>query len=141
MNIRHYMALYDEAEWSMVHYVGFTPQLFEQNFGIFDLEHHIKYLKEVNIGDNIAIYFRFLGLSRSKKRLHAILYMVNETNKALASTLETLCTCSDLKARRTVAFPQHIAEKLTERIEQHNKLEWRPQLCGAIAVEPQHASL
>src|SRR5262245_9079791 len=69
MNVRWYMVLYDEAGDQMYQLYGQTPEYFRANqAGGFDLEHHVRYLAEVRIGDTVAIRARLLN--RTAKRLH-----------------------------------------------------------------------
>src|SRR5689334_19023002 len=81
MNVRHYMTIFDEAGYPMIDLLGMPPSYHEEHgTGGFDLEHHLHYLNEVHIGDTIAVYLRFTG--RSAKRMHYLMFMVNETRQS-----------------------------------------------------------
>src|SRR5271166_3530150 len=76
MNMRWYLAIYDEAGYPLVAKFGLTQAYNKDNkAGGFDLEHHIHYLKEVNIGDTVAVYPRLVA--RSAKRIHYLMFLVN----------------------------------------------------------------
>ena len=133
MNIRWYMLLYDEAGIPLFERLGLTLAYYAQNgAGGFDLEHHIHYLAEVRIGDTVAIYGRLLG--RSAKRLHYMLFMVNETRGVLSSTFECVNSHADLAIRRTSAFPEHIAIQIDAILAEHNRLDWDAPVSGSMSA-------
>src|SRR5256885_151935 len=87
MNVRWYLYIFDEAGYPMVADWGLTQQYHQQHgTGGFDLEHHLHYLNEVHVGDEVAVYARLLA--RTAKRIHYMLFMVNETRHSLASIFE-----------------------------------------------------
>ena len=133
MNIRWYMALYDDAEWDFFAAFGLDNDYYQtQHAGGFALQQFVRYLAEVHIGDTVAVKMRMI--ERSAKRIHYIDFMVNETQNVLASTMEVLVTHADLQARRSAAFPPDIAAKIDAMIAQHNALEWDAPVSGAIKV-------
>lgn len=133
MNIRHYLGLYDEAGWPFFALLGMDAAYFaDQRGGVFDLEHHIHYRAEVNVGDTVAIYGRLLA--RTAKRLHAMWFMVNEAHDQLANTLEFVTSHADLKARRTSPWPDFFAEKLDAMIAGHDALGWDAPVCGVMGA-------
>ena len=78
MNVRWYLALCDQAGDAMYPMLGLTADYFAASgMGSFDLEHHLWYAAEVNIGDCVVIRPRILA--RSSKLIHYLMFMVNET--------------------------------------------------------------
>ena len=133
MNIRWYMLLYDEAGIPLYDMLGLTLDYYAQNgAGGFDLEHHVHYLNEVNIGDTVAFYARLL--SRSAKRLHYMLFMVNETRGLLSSTFECVNSHADLTIRRTSPFPPHAVAQIDALLTRHRALDWDAPVCGAMSA-------
>jgi acyl-CoA thioester hydrolase len=131
MNVRHYMTIFDEAGYPMIDLLGMPPSYHEANgTGGFDLEHHLHYLNEVHIGDTVTVYLRFTG--RSAKRMHYLMFMVNETRQSLASIFECVNSFADLKVRRTAPFPAEIAAKIDEFFAQHEALDWEAPICGVM---------
>jgi acyl-CoA thioester hydrolase len=130
MNVRWYMALFDEAGYPLFDRFGMTEDYFKQGGGAFDLEHHMRYLNEVHIGDTVVIRGRLLA--RTAKRLHYMMLMVNETRALLAATLEIINSHADLAARRTSPYPDHIAAKIDAIIADHARLDWDAPVCGAM---------
>jgi acyl-CoA thioester hydrolase len=131
MNVRWYMVLYDEAGDGLFTLFGQTPDYYaSQGTGGFDLEHHVNYLNEVRIGDTVAIRARLLR--RTAKRLHYMLFMVNETRGLLSSTFECVNSHADLRLRRTSPYPDTIAARLDDLIAAHSRLTWVAPVCGAM---------
>ena len=115
MNMRWYLALYDEAGDAMYPMLGLTAEYFEgSGMGGFDLEHHLWYLAEVRIGDLVAIRIRMLA--RSSKLMHYLMFMENETRGVLSSIFECVHAHADLKVRRTANFPAHVAARIDDLI-------------------------
>lgn len=133
MNIRWYMALYDQAAWEFFAAFGMDEAYFrEHHGGGFALEHHLRYLAEVLPGDEVAVHVRLLGYS--VKRIHFMGFMVNETQNRLASTIEALGAHADTILRRITPFPPTIAANLAALLTQHNALDWHAPLFGVIHI-------
>ncbi len=131
MNIRYYMGLFDEAAWDFFADFGMTLDYYRSaNSGAFALEHHVRYLAEVHVGETVAIHTRLLG--RSAKRIHFIHFMVNETTHKLAATLEVLASHADTIKRRTSPFPPHVAQRLDEILAENGCLDWNAPVCGVL---------
>ncbi len=133
MNVRYYLSLFDEAGYPMVGLLGLTPHFHQQHgTGGFDLEQHLHYLNEVHIGDNVVIYARLLN--RSAKRIHYMMFMVNETRGTLASIFECVNSFADLKVRRTAPYPAEIAAKIDALLAIHQSLDWPAPVCGVMGA-------
>jgi acyl-CoA thioester hydrolase len=133
MNMRWYLHIYDDAGDIMVEQLGLSPDYHaEHSTGGFDLEHHIHYLKEVHAGDSVVVYARLIA--RSAKRLHYMLFMVNETRETLASIFECVNSFADLKERRTAPYPEDIAAKIDAVLVKHQTLPWDAPICGVMGA-------
>jgi acyl-CoA thioesterase FadM len=133
MNMRYYLATFDEAGYPLYAYMGITPEVMaEAQAGGFDLEHHIWYLNEVRIGDTIHVHTRVLR--RTEKRMHYIMLMVNETRGVVAAVFECVNSHANLALRRTAPWPPAIAAKLDTLIAQHNALDWEAPISGVISA-------
>ncbi len=132
MNMRYYLEVYDDAGDELFETFGLSAAFYrEQGSGGFDLEHHIHYLNEVHIGDNVTIYARLLN--RSAKRLHYMMFMVNESRQLLASTFECVNSYADLTVRRTAPYPEAIAAQLDAILSSHQKLTWDAPISGVMS--------
>lgn len=131
MNVRHYMTVFDDAGYPLVASLGLTPAYHKvHNTGGYDLEHHVHYLSEVMIGDTVAVYARLVA--RSQKRIHYLMFMVNETRGKLASIFECVNSFADLSVRKTAPYPPEIAEKIDALLAQHQTLDWDAPTCGVM---------
>ncbi len=131
MNVRWYMALFDEAAWRYFDALGMNEAYYRENqAGGFALKHHVSYLAEVRVGETAAVHGRIL--SRSAKRVHFMLFMVNETTGVLSATLEVLGSHADMRVRRTSPYPPQIAARLDALLAEHNALDWDAPVCGVI---------
>jgi acyl-CoA thioester hydrolase len=132
LNIRYYMRLYDEVGAPLFETFGIDAQRTRQSrWGLFDLEHHLWYLREIHVGDEVTIHCRLLA--RTVKRFHGTLLLVNRTRGQLASAMEFLSTCADLDARATAALPPDVAACMDVLIERHHKLSWPVPVSGVMA--------
>jgi len=129
--MRYYLAIYDEAGYPLMNGFGMTDEFREANqAGGFDLEHHIHYLREVHIGDTVAIYARIIG--RTPKRIHYMMFMVNETREELASLFECVNSFADLSVRRTAPFPDAVGAKMDMMLAEHQALNWDAPISGVM---------
>ena len=133
MNVRWYMALFDDAGDTLHEWMGLTPEFHAAHHsGTMDLEHHIQYLNEVMPGEQVTVYLRFIGLT--PKRIHYLMFLVNDSRGKLASTLECINAFADLQARKTAPFPVEVAAKVAEAMRLHQSLDWPPPVCGAMSA-------
>ena len=102
----------------------------QRGTGGYDLEHHLHYLSEVMVGDTIAVYTRLLD--RSAKRIHYMMFMVNETRGALAAIFECVNSFADLTLRRTAPYPDEISRQIDTLLAQHARLGWAAPECGVM---------
>jgi len=133
MNMRWYLAIFDDAGYPFVANFGMTLDYHAAHHtGGFDLEHHIHYLKEVRLDDMVTIYSRILG--RSAKCIHYMMFMVNDTQTALAATFECVNAFADLTIRRTASYPEAIATQIDKQLEIDLKLAWSAPVSGVMSV-------
>ncbi len=133
VNVQHYLDIYDQAGWPLMHWLGIDESRFKvDKTGFFDLEHHLWYLAEMHVGDVVTAHTRFYGFST--KRFHGALFIVNKTRGSLASVLEFVTTGANLETRRSAALPDDVARKAAGLIEEHSRLTWPSPRCGSISA-------
>jgi acyl-CoA thioester hydrolase len=145
MNMRWYAALFDDAGDELHERCGLTPEFHTAHrSGTVDLEHHTHFLNEVMPGDTVVVYSRLV--ERSAKRLHYLMFLVNESSAQaegsvvrgekpsgkLAAIFECMNAFLDLEVRRTAPFPPEIAAKIDAWLERDRKLDWPPPVSGAM---------
>lgn len=133
MNMRWYVAIFDDAGDDLHERIGLTPQFHrEHRTGTVDLEHHTHFLNEIMPGDRVAVYARLVA--RSPKRLHYLMFLVDETRGKLAAIFECMNAFMDLTIRRTAPFPAEILVRIDAWIERDRKLDWSAPASGSMQV-------
>ena len=131
VNVQHYLSLYERGGWQIVHRIGIDEHyLVETRKSFFDLEHHIRYLSEINVGDTVSVYNRLL--SYNHKLFQGMFFIVNDTQNNLAATIEYLSLHIDLEQRSSVPFSTEIRARLNELHHQHQSLNWAPPMCNLM---------
>ncbi len=131
MNVRWYVAIFDDASDVLHDDLGLTPQYHrEHHTGTFDLEHHVQFLSELMPGERVAVYVRYVA--QSAKRLQYVMFLVNETRGRLSATLECLNAFADLKVRKTAPWPKEVAAKIAAGVAASERLDWPCPVSGAI---------
>jgi acyl-CoA thioester hydrolase len=131
MNIVRYMELHNEAAWKHMSQFGLGEEhALEGTAGSFEVEHHLRYLREVHVGDVVAVYFRTLG--RSDKALHVMQFLLNVTREELANTLESVSLGVDMGTRATAPFPADVTALLDAQLRVDQALDWAAPLATAM---------
>jgi acyl-CoA thioesterase FadM len=60
------------------------------------------------------------------------MFLVNDTRRKLAATLECINAFADLRVRRTAPWPPEVAEKLAEAVAADSRVDWAPPLSGSM---------
>ena len=131
VNVQFYLALYEMGGWVVLEEIGVDEDWFSRNqVSQFDLEHHLNYRAEIKVGDRVSTYSRVLG--RSERRFHGMYFIVNETSRKLAATLEYITASVDMKTRRTTPFQAELAGGLDRLVGKHAGLSWPAPVCGTM---------
>ncbi|WP_139982603.1 thioesterase family protein [Nocardioides litoris] len=111
MNITRYFDLGAWAPWKRVEELGVDESyLTERRMSFFTVEHHIRYLGELRLGDPLSVRPAFVG--RAGKALHGISFIVDESRDVIACTMEILYVHVSLDERRAVPVPDDVAAAL-----------------------------
>lgn len=131
MNVRWYIALFDDGGDTLHDWMGLTPAFHAAHgTGTFDLEYHVNFIAEVLPGEDVTVYVRLVAYSA--KRLHYVMFLVNSTRGKLAATLECINSFADLRDRRTAPWPSEVVAKLAPAVAAQDRLDWAPPLSGAM---------
>ncbi len=77
VNVQYYLRIYDLAGEPLMRLFGIDERQFhDDQFGYFDLEHHLWYLAEMHVGDVVTAHFRFLR--QNAKRFHGVMFIANQ---------------------------------------------------------------
>ena len=133
MNVRWYAAIFDDAGDALHARLGLTSEFHKAHgTGTMDLENHINYLHEVRACDRLAIFSRFVAYSA--KRMHYLMFMVDETRGSLSAIFECINAFADLTLRKTAPFPPEIAARIETGVAAGTALDWPPPVCGAMCA-------
>jgi acyl-CoA thioester hydrolase len=131
MNMRWYVAIFDDAGDELHRRIGLTPEFHSRNqSGTVDLEHHLHFLNEVMPGEKLAVYLRLVA--RTPKRLHYLMFLVNETTGKLAAIFECMNAFTDLKLRKTAPFPPAVRDEIDAWLERDARLSWPAPVSRAM---------
>ncbi len=123
VNVRWYAVLYDDAGDVLHDMHGLTLELHRaRNSGTMDLEHHTHFVSEVMPGESVAVYVRALEVNA--KRLHYLMFVVNESKNRLSSIFECINAFVDLNFRKTAPWPVASFALMEDMIEAHSKVGW-----------------
>jgi len=126
MNIARYTAVFDEAleVWIARHLGSLLPA----TSGIFVLETHCRYERELREGAPFAVVGRLLAAD--DKRAHFLMRMQDLDRGQRAATAEILTIHVDLTTRRATAWPDAVGARLAAaRIGPQEEPAWRPRGC------------
>lgn len=129
MNVAWYMHLFSNASMSFFSQLGMTEEYRQQTAtGSFALQAHVRYLREVYVGNEVVLRTRTLG--RSDKRFHFIHFMARGDD--VAATCEFVATHVDMRSRRSSATTEPIAAAFDRYLQQHRALAWPVAACGGM---------
>ncbi|WP_165355233.1 thioesterase family protein [Nocardioides oleivorans] len=133
LNVRHYVGIASEGLDESLVEVG-IPQMWPLTHqqACFTAEHHVTYINELQTGDTMSARVRLLG--RSERAAHALIYLLDETEKEVACVVEEIFLHIDLKTRRTAPWPADVAEKMDARIAEHDALPFAADTSGSLAL-------
>jgi acyl-CoA thioester hydrolase len=102
MNIRHFMAMFDESSYQLLFEVfGWTGNPDNNGGqGWADVKHVIEYQAEVHAGDLLEV--RGCITKVGNKSIGIRYEMMNSAKDELAATLECVCVLIDLESRKAV---------------------------------------
>ena len=131
LNVRNHLALYDDAEWDIFAGLGMGEAEAAAGIGgVFALEQHLTYRREVLVGDRVAVHVR--ALARTDRLLHLVSYLVNHSRGEVAGSMEAREGWVDFSTRRLAPWPAEAAAGLDAAIADAGLLPWQPALRGCL---------
>jgi acyl-CoA thioester hydrolase len=128
MNMGYYTVLLDRCADEAFAAMGFGPDyVAARGLTTYTAEFHIRYLREVKLGDRL--FSTFYLLDHDAKRFHSFQELYHEDGW-LAATGEGLTLHVDLSGPRVVAMPGDIAARVAEMARAHADLP-RPEGVGS----------
>jgi acyl-CoA thioester hydrolase len=134
MNVAYYAEKFNLATLEFLELFDFgRPYRVSNEFGGFVLEHHIKYLAEVRLKDEITIYSR--AIDNNHKLIHFIHFLVRNRDNKLSATCENINVHIDRKSRKSSPFPKNIFSKYELIKKAHQSLDWQAPISGIIKIK------
>lgn len=133
LNVRHHVSIHDDGGWAFFAQLGFNDETVrERRRNFFDLEHHVRYLAEVQVGARVSVRHRLLD--RSDKLVHHMSYLLDDTQGMVASTLEVVTLLVDLDSRLPVVLGSGEAEAIDARLTEDRTRDWDAAAGGVLGV-------
>ncbi len=131
VNVQYYLRLVEKSLGAVFQQAG-LGQIYAaaEPFGNFALEQHIRYLAEILVDDQVAVYIRLIELS--PKRAYFMGFLVNETREQLAAVVEVVTMNVAMSQRRGAPFPAAPHAWLSEMLARHEQLAWPAPVCGVM---------
>jgi len=119
MNVRSYVAKFDEATWQLFAMLGITPSyLREQNRGMAAVEQHITYKRELYPGDVITVRSAILDIR--EKVFQLVHEMRNDETGEITATTTLTGVHIDTQLRKACPFPPEIIRRGQEMVITYN---------------------
>jgi acyl-CoA thioester hydrolase len=138
LNMAYYNVIMDESVGDLFRPIGLgSNYLKERNGSTMTAECHMRYLREVHLGDPLQVSIRLLGVD--EKRIHFFEELRHATEGWLSATSENMSLHIDMSVRRVAPFPPDIAERLQAVARAHASLP-RPEGAGRRIALPAKAT-
>lgn len=118
LNAAHYVGIFDRVGFELLSQVGVGLDYTEATrCGIYTMNVHVAYLREVLAGDPLMLQVRLL--ESDSKRLLCLMELTQTRDGYLAATMEQLSLHVDLNTRRATPFPDALAARLARTVSEH----------------------
>lgn len=134
LNMAYYNVMFDRAVDELWLKLGIGPgYLKERNGSTFTAECHVRYLREIHLGDPAQV--SILLVAADDKRLHTFKELRHAKEGWLSATSENMTIHMDMIARKTAPFPADIRSRIQTLADAHKALP-RPEGIGRKVAMP-----
>jgi acyl-CoA thioester hydrolase len=134
LNMAYYNVMFDRAIDELWLQLGIGPGYMKERRGsTFTAECHVRYLREIHLGDPVQVSVLLLGAD--EKRLHTFEQLRHATEGWLSATSENMSVHIDMDARKTAAFPSDIRARIAAVVDAHAAVP-RPEGIGRKVAMP-----
>jgi acyl-CoA thioester hydrolase len=134
LNMAYYNVMFDRAVDELWLKIGIGPgYMKERNGSTFTAECHVRYLREIHLGDPVQISILLLGAD--EKRLHTFEELRHASEGWLSATSENMTIHIDMTARKTGPFPPDIRARIQALANAHAIIP-RPEGIGRKVAMP-----
>jgi acyl-CoA thioester hydrolase len=134
LNMAYYNVMMDRAIDEMWVHLGIGPTYLRERHGsTFTAEAHVRYLREIHLGDpvQISVYL----LATDEKRLHTFEELRHATEGWISATSENMTLHMDMKERKVAPFPPDIRARIRAVVDSHAAAP-RPEGTGRKVAMP-----
>ena len=111
LNMAYYNVLFDRAVDEAYELLDCGAAYVErQRHSCFTAEAHVRYLRELHVGDPVRVTFQLLGFD--VKRMHYFEQLFHAEQGWLSATSENMALHVDMTAQKTAAFPPAVTARL-----------------------------
>jgi acyl-CoA thioester hydrolase len=138
LNMAYYNVIMDRSIDELFAVLGMGPNYLKaRNGSTMTAECHVRYLREVHLGDPLQVTAYVIGAD--EKRLHTFEELRHATEGWVSATSENMTLHMDMNARKVAPFPSDIAERIRAVADAHAKLP-RPDGLGRNVALPVKAA-
>ena len=134
LNMAYYNVMMDRAIDELWLQLGIGPTYKKERHGsTFTAECHVRYLREIHLGDPVQVTVHLLGTH--EKRLHTFEELRYASEGWLSATSENISLHIDMTTRKVAAFPADIRARIAEIANAHAAVA-RPEGIGRKVMMP-----
>ncbi|MCP3464418.1 thioesterase family protein [Bradyrhizobium sp. UFLA05-153] len=134
LNMAYYNVMFDRAIDQLWLKLGIGPTYMKERHGsTFTAECHVRYLREIHLGDPVQISVWLL--EADDKRLHTFEELRHATEGWLSATSENMSLHMDMALRKVAPFPADIRENIASVVKDHSAAP-RPEGIGRNVAMP-----
>src|SRR6478609_1452343 len=134
LNMAYYNVMMDRAIDQLWLHLGIGPTYMKERQGsTFTAEAHVRYLREINLGDPVQVSVWMLGAD--EKRIHTFEELRHASEGWVSATSENITLHIDMGVRKVAAFPPDIQARIAAVLETHAGLP-RPEGIGRRIAMP-----
>jgi acyl-CoA thioester hydrolase len=138
LNMAYYNVMFDRAIDELWLQFGIGPRYMkERNGSTFTAECHVRYLREIHLGDPVQVSILLVGAD--EKRLHTFEELRHASEGWLSATSENMTIHIDMAARKTAPFPPDIRARIEAVAKAHSTVA-RPEGIGRKIAMPSQNS-
>ena len=135
MNVRHYYGSAVTGADTMLEWVGVDDSYRRtRQLGAFAAEHHVRYFAEMGLHDEFSVYG--VWLDRSSRAAHFVVFVLNETRRTVACSLELIVVNVSLKSRKPEPFPTCVSAQIDSGIASFDRLDWTASISRSLRLRP-----
>jgi acyl-CoA thioester hydrolase len=134
LNMAYYNVLFDRAVDEAYELLGIGHDyLLRRKHSTFTAEVHVRYLRELHVGDPVRVTFQLLDYD--SKRIHYFEQLFHAHEGWVSATSENMTLHVDMEAKKVAGFPDDVSRRLAAMKAAHSRLP-RPEAAGRSIAMP-----